>query len=500
MTRLEETEVLPASPAAMPTYKASSLINAGIRFVSSVRLGVGLLITLGAACVIGMLIMQQNVAGFANYFAALTPAQRLVYGRLGFFDIYHAWYFNALLCALSLNIILSTVDRLPRIWPYVSKPSFTVPVRWLREQRDSATMFTDRMVAEAASDLADSFKSQGLRRITIKEKNGRTFVYGEKGVWNRLAFVAVHIALLTIFLGGFLTAQLGQTGNLPLAPGQSSDLIFDTAFDLDKVTEVTKRLPFEVTFTDIQQKLIRDDGSLSPSNTIDWMTWFTIKDETGIHNGFVQMNRPFDYRGYRFFQASFTPVGRARSVSIVATPVSGGAGESVTIERGGTATLADGTKLVLRDFRANFRIGPEDPNEDTSRYENPAAILEVLPSGEVMQQATVFGPEVGNIPIANKPVGGYTFKMSAYEKVADSHVLSVQRDPGSSVVYVGFSLLFLTLVGVFSFSHKRLWAVIEDGGDGPTKIVIAGHSNRNPNGFGEYFERFLARIRSGLSA
>ena len=43
-------------------------------------------------------------------------------------------------------------------------------------------------------------------------------------------------------------------------------------------------------------------------------------------------------------------------------------------------------------------------------------------------------------------------------------MLSVQRDPGATVVYVGFVLLFLTLVAVFFFSHQRVWAAIEPAG------------------------------------
>src|SRR5690606_15885129 len=117
--------------------------------------------------------------------------------------------------------------------------------------------------------VTSAIKAQGYRSAKITEKNGRKFIFAETGKWNRLMFVPVHIGLLMIFVGGFMTAQLGNTGNLPLAPGQSSDLIYDTAFKLDQVQEVTKQLPFEVTFTDIRQKLIRDDGSLSPANTID---------------------------------------------------------------------------------------------------------------------------------------------------------------------------------------------------------------------------------------
>ena len=63
------------------------------------------------------------------------------------------------------------------------------------------------------------------------------------------------------------------------------------------------------------------------------------------------MNRPFDYRGYRFFQASFTPIGRARNITVKAKPANGGDVQEVTIPRDGSAVLAG------RDYRsssANF--------------------------------------------------------------------------------------------------------------------------------------------------
>lgn len=494
MAAFERVETIAATQLRVRSARPKPYFEMVLRYAGSVRLGVALLILLGVACMIGMLVMQQNVTGFGNYFASLTPAQRLVYGRLGFFDIYHSWYFNALLSALSLNIILATLERFPKIWPFVSKPTVTVPLRWLRERSNCVSIITSVDKKPALRSISQAFREHGLGSPAVEVKNGRTFAFGQSGVWNRFMFCAVHVALLTIFLGGFLTAQLGNTGNLPLAPGQSSDLIFDTAFELDKMTEVTKQLPFTVECTDIRQILIRNDGSLAANNTIDWLTYFRITDETGTHDAFVQMNRPFDFRGYRFFQASFTPIGRARTVTIEATPVNGGETQTVELARNGNVSLADGTKLILKEFRGNFRIGPEDPNEDTSGYQNPAAILEVLPPGGVLQSATVFGPKVGEIPIAKKPVGGYTFKMNSFEKVSDQHVLSVQHDPGSNIVYVGFAMLFITLVGVFMYSHKRVWAVIDEMPDGKVEITLAGHANRNQNGFDERFERIEKAI------
>ncbi len=465
-----------------------------LRLSGSVRVGNTLLALLGLACMIGMLVMQQNVDGFADYYAELTPAKKMIFGSLGFFNIYYSWYFNALLAAVSLNIVIATLDRLPKILPYFSRPASTVPLRWLREQRNSASVTLGAAPDDAAAAIENAFMKAGWGKPVRSERKGITYFFAEKGRWNRLAFCAVHVALLTIFLGGFLTAQLGSNGNLPLYPGQTTNLIFDTAFDLDRMRQITKQLPFEVTCTDIEQRLIRHDGPLTANNTIDWITRFTIRDETGVHTAEVGMNRPFDHRGYRFFQASFVPIGRARTVRMAVTNASTGATEEVKLERDGTHQLADGTKLIFSVFRGDFVIGPEDPDEDTTSYPNPAAIIHVAPPGGGLESATVFGTEMADIPAANKPYGGYTFRMLDFERVSHQHVLAVQRDPGSTVVYIGFALLTLTLAGVFGFSHRRVWAAIEQTIEGNSEVTLGGHTNRNPNGFDEQFEKLRATI------
>ncbi len=494
MSTVEE-KILPQVTTAAPS-QTESILSRFLRLVCSVRLGVTLLCLLGLACLIGMLVMQQNVDGFENYYAALKPSQRLLYGKLGLFNIYHVWYFNALLCLVSLNIILASIDRFPKTWKFISKRQIVVPSRWLKEQKRSVSFESDTPSADFRERAERLLRKFGWRKIRVAEKDGREYILAERGVWNRFGAYAVHVGLLTIFLGGFLTAQLGTTGNLPLAPGESSNLMRETVVDLDKVSEVTKQLPFEVTFTDIEQKLIRKEGSLSAANTLDWITRFTITDEGETHSGIAQMNRPFDYRGYRFFQASFVSTGRARNITIAATPADGSPPQQLMIERDGTAELPDGTSIRFAEFRGNFNAGPENPNEDTSSYPNPAAVLQVVPSGGSVQTAYAFGPQMANIPIAKKPIAGYTYQLTDFEKVSDRHILSVQRDPGSNVVYVGFILLFLTLVGVFFFSHQRVWIMVDKDEAGGHSIVTAGSTNRNQNAFEDKFIRFADELRA----
>jgi cytochrome c biogenesis protein len=491
MSVIEKTanEIIVNSPAQEKT--GESLFSRFLKLLCSVRFGIILLIAVGLLCFLGMVIMQQNLEGFERYYAELTPAQRLVYGSLGLFDIYHSWYFNALLLILSFNIVLSSIDRFPKTWTFISKPKLDASLRWLKHQEQNAAFETSGESARAvAANIAENAKKAGWRKTVITEKDGRTFVFAESGAWNRLAYLAVHVGLLTIFVGGFMTGQLGNTGQMALQPGQTSNEIYDMVAELDQLNQVTKRLPFEIYCTDIQQNLIKRDESISAMNTIDWMTRIQIRDETGVTEAVVQMNRPFDYRGYRFFQSSFVAVGRARNINVRVKSADNQA-QDITIPRNGSVALPDGTQIRFVDFRGNFSLGKEDPNEDTSNYPNPAAVLQVTPPAGLAQTAYAFGEKLANIPIAQKPIAGYTYQLIDFEKVGDQHILSVQRDPGATVVYVGFVLLTLTLVAVFFFSHQRVWAAVETVSDNTFNVTLGGNTNRSQAAFGEKFKRFI---------
>ena len=105
---------------------------------------------------------------------------------------------------------------------------------------------------------------------------------------------------------------------------------------------------------------------------------------------------------------------------------------------------------------------------------------------------------MASMPVAKKPVAGYTYQLVDFEKVSDQHILSVQRRSGSNVVYVGFVLLFITLVGVFFFSHQRVWVVVDANSDNACDVNIGGSTNRNWNSFEDKLGRLVNRLTNGL--
>lgn len=480
------------------------LIDKGLNLLSSVPFGISLLILLITACMIGMVIQQQELESFPGYYKDLTPGEKTVYGRLGFFDIYHVWYFNLLLLLLSLNIILASIDHFPAAWSFLTKKKLSASPLFASTQKfkdkiEEPTLTRAQLVERsAAAAKATKFK------VRITEEETRTTLFVERGVWNRLGAYVVHVGLLTIFFGGFMTSR-GFNGSLPVVPNESSKTMFRNVFNLDNATsqhaisQEELALPFTIKGVDIAHKPITKGNGVDASNTLDWLTRIEIDDpETGKKtDALIHMNSPFDYRGYRFFQASLSPRNSARSIKLRATPATGGAPEELEIPRDGEAKLKDGTRVKFLEFNPGFTVSRDlKVGVGSNDYENPAAhFAYVMPDGkqgEGWAFTEQFTTTISNAPVMKPFLDTGVLRMTLvdYEQVSAAHILSVQFDPGARIVYVGFTILCLALIGCFFFSHQRLWIVVEDG-----KATLGGDSNRNRLGFEDRAKRLIALIR-----
>jgi cytochrome c biogenesis protein len=490
------------------------VIDGFLNLLSSVPFGIVLLSLLIIACMIGMLIQQQELDSFPAYYAELTPAEKIIYGRLVFFDIYHAPYFHLLLLLLSLNIILASIDHFPAAWSFITRKKLTASPTFAMAQKFKEKVELSHLGRQQLAERAVAAARKMRFRARVTEANDRTTIFAERGVWNRLGAYAVHIGLLTIFFGYFLTSR-GHTGSMPIRPNQTSDRILKNEFNIDNATTEHAinvrelQIPFEVECLDFQQKLIDKSGSLGLGNTLDWLTTVRIKDPdtNQTTEAVIHMNTPFDYRGYRFFQQSYNVPAIARVIKLRVTPAGGGQSQEVTIPRDGDAKLADGTRLHFNWFNANFTVGRDQQVVRSQElmssmsYENPAANLSyVMPDGkqgEVWAFNETYANTVSNAPFMRKFMdnGAHQFVLTEFEKAPTSSVLSVQYDPGSKVVYAGFTILCLTLIAVFFFSHQRLWIVVEDG-----NVYLGGDANRNRLGFEDRAKKIAALIREPQSA
>ena len=500
--------------------KTAPILNRLLDFVSSVRFGVVQLCVLVGFAMAGMLILQQNVQGFDAYYVSLTPAEKMVFGSLGLFDIYHSWYFNLILLSLSLNIILASIDRFPSAWSYIVKPKLTATREWLRTQREITEFDLKRpSETEIAEKIKKTFEANGLKaRITeasrieygvdgegkkdfsvVKNKTS-TVVFGESGRINRLGAYVVHVALLTLFLGNFVFYTTSFDADVRMIPGEKTDEIQLIRFNLDKKEKYAVKLPFSMECTDIQQRLIDEKGSIDVTNTLDWRTQLKIDDpQYGVTVEDASLNKPLMYRGYRFFQAQTIPIGNARTIGLDLTPQNGGDAIRVNIQRNGSATAPDGTKIEYKSFQPDFTFGSGgEPDTKSGEYNNPVAVLNVTPPGGSAVRVFAFAQKLAdNMPVG-APKAGYTWRLAEFEKSPFAHVLSIKYDPyNASIIawYFGGFGLVGALMFVFFISHKRVWAHVETREDGTTEVVLAGEANRNQLPFADKFKKIAEALR-----
>lgn len=528
-----------ATSKSEPTVKIKArneenILDKILRLLSSVRFGIVMLSLLLICCMIGMLIMQKDVDGFLKYYRELTPSQRKIWGALGFFDIYHVWYFNLLLAITGLNIILASIDRFPTAWAYIVKPKLSASPNFIRAQNLTADANLSEKPNVAVENIKNAWGEHGFK-ARVTEENNRITVFAQRNVWNRLGAYVVHVALLTIFLGGFLTSRYGLGGMMQIIPGETSNTFVTSDMSIEGPRMGQAAVPFDIECTDLQQKLIRPEGGLDAQNTIDWLSFVKVHDGGQQTDAVVHMNNPYDIKGsspprirraqggesqpnsfemlihktlggYRLFQSQFTPIGNARSIQISFEPEGGGEAKKVSIPRNGSAEVPGIGTVEYIDFFPDFSIQQGQPGTVSADYNNPVAQLRITkPDGSKQGIFAVNGRFAEEFYAPRKEaldqdsgqnlllVNNHKAILREFEKVALGHTLTVQYDPGRLPVYVGFTLLSIALCMVFFFSHQRVWAVIEPDGN-KSKVYFGGNTNRNRASFEPRFNTLVESV------
>ncbi len=428
-------------------------------------------------------------------------------------DIYNTRQFIVILALLGLNImiIVASLTHFPVALSHIlrkkliASPAFAMTQNF-KDEIEQPLLGRKQLVERAATAaMAMSFKI----RVTVEET--QTTIFAERGAWNRLGSYVVQASLLAIFASVIWNNYRGYTGWMWIEPGKMSDKIVNHLSNVGNSRspytpgQEELRLPFTVEGLDIQLKLRDKNRAMDMGNAMDWITRVRIHDhETGQGTETsIQMNSPFDYRGRRFLQASFDRRGSARSLKLNVTPASGGASEDLSIERNGRVKLSDGSQLHYLEFNSSFTANAnQEVGSSSIDYVNPAARLAYLKptgeQGEMWAFTEGFINEISKAPSLKAEfleAAPYRLVLTGFEKAPRGHLLQIQYYPGTKLMYAGFSILCLALIGVFFFSHQRLWIVVEDG-----KLYLGGNANRNQLGFEDRAKKVATMIREPWAA
>jgi len=429
-------------------------------FFCSLKLTLFLLISLALTSIIGTIIPQGALP--PEYVAQISPTKLQIYSKLGFFDMYHSWWFITLLYVFSLNLVSCSIKRLPHVFKFISEPTLVLG----EGQRNSFPLKKELSFSgsiEIGKERLAGFLGSEFSAPVITEHNGEYHLFAQKTAWCRLGVYVVHLSILVIFVGAIIGSLAGYKGFVTIVEGTSVN-----AFEGRNGQHIP--LGFEVLCEKFNVEFYPTGAPKEFRSTLTVLE--NGKPVPGYSQVKVIVNEPMTYKGITFYQSSYGQASEGGEHYITVTPRKGGTPEKITVREGVSVTLKDGTIFKLLEATQEVR-------QFAPGFSGPAARIEVTRKGAEPQTFIAFK----NFPDVNSQRGDALIFGYEGTNAKQYTGLQVAKDPGVWVVWLGCTLMVLGIFIAFFMSHKRIWVVVSKG-----HARMYGNASKNQAAFQMQFE------------
>ena len=437
-------------------------------FFRSLKLTIFLLILLAILSIIGTLITQNATSD--EYIQRYGASLYEVLDFFGLFDMYHSWWFSAIILLLVTNLIACSAERFPGVWNQMLRG---VGPEGLSDSLLKTLPFVEKLKAtESKKDLTEesirSPLSRGFRTWKRVETESAVTLFSERGRFSRLGVYLTHLSILIILVGGLIGLRYGFHGFVNILEGESVDRIFLRG----KGSEIPKPIGFLVRCDDFTMTYYDVPGK--ERHVKEYASLLTVsEDGKEVLKKTVRVNHPLHYRGWAFYQSSYG------ALQEIAIGVEWKSNQEKTV-----LNAFEGDTVPIPDSNATIRVLKYTP--------------QVHAFGEGVQVA-VFRPnqQPRSLWLFRNPAGrdqqkGEDFTLSFQGLSTREYTgLQVTKDPGVWIVWLGSGLLILGLIVSFFFSHQRVWVRKT-----PREIILAGTASKNRLAFEKTFRQWADQLRS----
>ncbi len=459
--------------------KDRSFVGRLVGFFSSLKLTIFLLILLAVTSIAGTVIQQQ--APPQDYIKEYGESGYRIIKALMLNDMYHSWWFLALLGLLIINIVVCSLDKLPRSWRFLTHPDKWPDKSRLNQYAQKAKWKSPLEVSAASTAVKEVFREHGIS-YEEKEDGGSFRLFAQKGQVNRIGVTVTHLSVITIVLGGIIGGIWGFQGNMTIIEGHSSSNVI--------LRDMQHRvvLPFSVRCDSFEVNYYPGTGMPKEYKSV----LSIVEGNRTVLTKAIRVNHPLVYKGIRFYQASYGTISNERGVlTLAVTPKSGGKPKEVSVSVGGEAKIDNNTTLKLVGFYPDLVLGENNqPMSRSDELRNPAALLEIRRNGEFLGRSWVFAFHPN---IHSNPDIPYNFRYVRFKGLQYTG-LQISRDPGVGIVWTGCILMILGLIITFFISHRRWWVLIEPLKE-RSEIIVAGSTNRNRVAFESSFDELVTALK-----
>jgi len=437
-------------------------------FFCSLKLTIFLLIGLALTSIIGTVIPQGPQR---EYLATIGETKFRIYSTLGFFDMYHSWWFILLLYLLTLNLICCSIKRLPRVWKIVSEPVLVMDDAFEKTLGNVREFKLKGNKGELKERIAALFQAQFAQPV-VTEKDGEFHVFAQKYAYCRLGVYVVHFSIIIVFIGALLGSFFGYKAYVNIPEGGSVSQVMarnGKTVDLGFAVRCEK---FTVAFY--------DTGAPREFRSI-----LTVLENgrpvQGYQNIPIIVNEPLTYKGITFYQSSYGQSEEGALYHLSVRNRKGGEPRKLDVHPGERVALGGGAFISVMEATMDVR-------PFVRGFDGPGAQVEFTPAGGQPQSFVVLS---GKYQDFNAQHGGdLVFTFDGMDQKFYTG-LQVAKDPGVWVVWLGCFLMVVGTCMAFFMSHKRVWARVYDGG-----ITVGGSASKNPAGFELLFDDLAEKVKN----
>jgi cytochrome c biogenesis protein len=449
--------------------------------LSSIKTGVILIILVVIFSAAGTVILQRPMTDADDMARAYSPGMLRFLDATGLTDVYHAYWFLALMGLVSLCIIAASLERFPNAWRYFARPYKSPDEGFRRVLPIQAQIpITDDEQGLSAAERA--FRHFHLKSERIVRPD-RFSLFAERNRISEMAVYIVHASLLLIFLGAIIDGLYGWRGFLMLTPGSANNQV--------EIKNGTNRaLPFS----------IRCDGTGEETYTDGtpkrwWSKLAVVAGGQQVSSKEIVVNDPLVYRGIRFYQASYGRTGKLDRLLLHVIPRNGTSSpREISLGPNQIVSLDADIKVQIAEFIPDFVVQDGHVYARSNDVVNPAVHL-IVTSEKNNKVVNYWLPEIPGV--AENAVSPYSFEPRDL-KMGVFTGLEVSHEPGQWAVWAGVVLMAIGLTFVFYVVHVRYWVVPVQDARGNLTLWIGGSANRNRDAFEQTFKRFVEQIEHEL--
>ncbi len=458
-------------------------------FFASLKLAIFIMLLLGIFSMLGSTYIQQNLT-FEEYLDRFGPTKAVWFWKFWLNDVFHSWYYIALIVLLAINLIVCSIKRLPRIW----KQTFGSERILKLDEKAEKRLKPITVKVSDPQKLINLLAKKGFK-VFREDEGGKIYLFAEKGRYSRLGVYIVHIALLIIMGGALIDAIFGIRGFLPIPEGESSNIMLVGA-DNKRV-----RLPFTVHLKEFRiityGEEAQEKGTKVAEEFKDAIASFrsyieVFNDGHKVAEGPVEVNAPFIFRSYRIFQASYGLTGGVKEMGVVVIDKRKAHEEERAHEAiVGRFTVKSGEVTEFKDMLISVErvvLNIQNPDRGLEGDLAPAVVLKVLLNRKAYNVPVIYDPQLTALvysQVDELEEFPYVFFMDGFMPQFYSG-FQVSFHPGTNIIWVGSAILVLGMMVAFYTVHRKVWVRIE--GD-TAKIAFYSHK------FKEEFKRsFLKEL------